>query len=77
MTAISQDLADLRREYSNKPLRRTDLDSDPIVQFDRWFQDATRALALEPNAMNVASAASSSIPTSAAARRGKLTAIRR
>lgn len=64
MTGISQDLADLRREYSNRPLRRTDLDSDPIVQFDRWFQDATRARALEPNAMNVATVGADGQPSS-------------
>ena len=44
MPDISKDLADLRREYRSQPLRRADLDADPIVQFDRWFQDAIRAL---------------------------------
>jgi pyridoxamine 5'-phosphate oxidase len=49
-----QDLADLRREYRSKPLRREDLAADPIVQFDRWFADAQRAEALEVNAMSIA-----------------------
>jgi len=33
-------LADLRREYSLSGLRRADLDADPIVQFNRWFEQA-------------------------------------
>ena len=33
-------IADLRREYSFAVLRRSDLDSDPIAQFNRWFEEA-------------------------------------
>src|SRR5262245_4853882 len=38
-------LADLRREYSFGGMRRTDLERDPIAQFNRWFEQAagTRA----------------------------------
>lgn len=50
----SHDLADLRRDYRSRPLRRQDLDPDPIVQFDRWFGEAQRAQALDPNAMSIA-----------------------
>jgi pyridoxamine 5'-phosphate oxidase len=34
-------IADLRREYSLTGLRRRDLDPDPIVQFNRWFEQAS------------------------------------
>lgn len=34
-------IADLRREYNLAGLRRKDLDPDPIVQFKRWFEQAT------------------------------------
>ena len=34
-------IADLRREYSLTGLRRDDLAADPIVQFQRWFEQAT------------------------------------
>src|SRR3974390_3475660 len=34
-------LADLRREYNLAGLRRNDLDPDPMVQFRRWFEQAT------------------------------------
>jgi pyridoxamine 5'-phosphate oxidase len=38
-------IADLRREYNLSGLRRDDLDSDPIVQFNRWFKQASGARA--------------------------------
>ena len=36
-------IADLRREYKLAGLRRADLDPDPIVQFNRWFEQASGA----------------------------------
>src|SRR5512133_3014195 len=36
-------IADLRREYNLTGLRRADLCSDPISQFQKWFEDATGA----------------------------------
>jgi pyridoxamine 5'-phosphate oxidase len=36
-------LADLRREYNLAGMRRADLASDPIVQFRKWFDQATGA----------------------------------
>jgi pyridoxamine 5'-phosphate oxidase len=38
-------IADLRKEYTLAGLRREDLNSDPIKQFKRWFDDATNARA--------------------------------
>jgi pyridoxamine 5'-phosphate oxidase len=38
-------IADLRREYNLTGLRRKDLAADPIVQFRRWFEQATGARA--------------------------------
>lgn len=64
MTDVSQDLADLRREYGGRPLRRADLDADPFAQFDRWFGEAVRAQALEPNAMSVATVDADGQPSS-------------
>jgi len=48
------DLAALREEYSQRRLRRRDLDSDPIVQFNRWLAEAVEARIKEPNAMSLA-----------------------
>jgi len=64
MPDISKDLADLRRDYRSQALRRADLDADPIVQFDRWFQDATRAGGLDANAMSVATVSADGQPSS-------------
>jgi pyridoxamine 5'-phosphate oxidase len=38
-------IADLRKEYNLTGLRRADLESDPIAQFNRWFEQATGARA--------------------------------
>src|SRR5437016_9612398 len=38
-------IADLRREYNLTGLRRKDLAQDPMVQFARWFDQATGARA--------------------------------
>ncbi len=34
-------IADIRREYNLAGLRRGDLESDPLVQFRKWFDQAT------------------------------------
>jgi len=56
-------IADLRRDYCLAGLRRKDLESDPIVQFQKWFEQARAAhasLAREKvedvNAMTLATA---------------------
>ncbi len=36
-------IADLRREYNLTGLRRRDLETDPIAQFRKWFDQATGA----------------------------------
>ena len=45
------DVAQLRREYRQAGLRRSDLCSDPVEQFRRWFQQASQAELREPDAM--------------------------
>ena len=49
------ELAALRLEYSQLGLRRSDLDPDPIKQFNLWLAEAVERQLLEPNAMTVAS----------------------
>ena len=51
MDSAHPDLTQLRREYRQAGLRRSDLCSDPVEQFRRWFQQASQAELLEPNAM--------------------------
>ncbi len=50
------DLADSRKSYEKGEMNRKDLSSDPIIQFERWYQDAERAGIEEPNAMTLATA---------------------
>ena len=49
-------LAELRREYTKGGLRRADLDPNPLVQFQKWFEQALNAQLLEPSAMTLATA---------------------
>ena len=48
------ELAALRRDYSQRGLRRGDLDPDPIVQFNAWLAEAHARQILEPNGMTLA-----------------------
>ena len=50
----SEDVATLRREYETEGLERADLAGDPITQFKRWYDDASRFGLEEPNAMTLA-----------------------
>ncbi|MFZ0386632.1 MAG: pyridoxamine 5'-phosphate oxidase [Solirubrobacteraceae bacterium] len=47
----------------DQPLRERDVDSDPIVQFDRWFADASAAEIRMPEAMAVATAGADGTPS--------------
>jgi len=51
MALSAEQLAALRCDYSLAPLRRADLDGDPVVQFNRWLEQAHVAEVIEPNAM--------------------------
>ncbi len=48
------ELAALREDYSQRGLRRSELDPDPIVQFNCWLAEAAAHQLLEPNAMTLA-----------------------
>lgn len=45
------DLNDLRQEYTKHEIDVDSVDPCPIKQFEFWFQQATQAEVLEPNAM--------------------------
>jgi pyridoxamine 5'-phosphate oxidase len=47
-------LADLRKTYALGSLSETDVDPDPIRQFERWFAQALEAKLPEPNTMTLA-----------------------
>ncbi|MCS6842156.1 MAG: pyridoxamine 5'-phosphate oxidase [Roseiflexus sp.] len=49
-------IADLRKEYTRHGLSESDIDPDPLVQFQRWFDQAVESGLIEPNAMTLATA---------------------
>lgn len=49
-------IADLRKEYTRHGLSESDVDPDPLIQFQRWFDQAVEAGLIEPNAMTLATA---------------------
>lgn len=56
-------LAELRKEYSKATLDITNVTSDPIHQFTKWFDEAIAAEVLEPNAMSLATVSSDNRPS--------------
>ena len=48
------DIESLRREYTKGGLRRSDLPSDPISQFEKWLKQTIDAGIKDPTAMTVA-----------------------
>jgi pyridoxamine 5'-phosphate oxidase len=57
-------LADLRREYCLAGLRKRDLNPNPIVQFEKWFNEAIAAEIIEPNAMVLSTVGPDAQPSS-------------
>lgn len=53
---MSKSIAELRHEYALGALRESDVDPDPIKQFERWLREAMKAQLPEPNAMTLATA---------------------
>lgn len=56
-------LEDLRREYLQKGLSRSDLMTDPMAQFKFWMQQAMDSGLLDPTAMSIATVDASGQPS--------------
>jgi len=56
------DLAEFRKEYSDRGLHREELIPDPVAQFSEWFIQATELAVHEPNAMTLATVDASGMP---------------
>jgi len=59
----SLDISALRKDYALSSLSESDVDLNPIRQFERWFADAVSAQVLEPNAMTLATATRDGVPS--------------
>ncbi|MCH8330936.1 MAG: pyridoxamine 5'-phosphate oxidase [Bacteroidetes bacterium] len=46
-------ISSIRNEYKAGPLTRSEVDPDPIKQFERWFDETLKADVNEPTAMHV------------------------
>ncbi len=57
-------LADIRSEYTRSSLDISDVNTDPLRQFDRWFTEVINAKVPEPNAMNLATVSENGTPSS-------------
>lgn len=57
------DIADFRKEYSARGLRREDMTNDPTEVFEKWFQQATEFHVHEPNAMTLATVSPEGLPS--------------
>jgi pyridoxamine 5'-phosphate oxidase len=59
-----QNIADLRKEYSRATLDFSNVNPDPIKQFEKWFDEALQAGISEPNAMHLATVNEQGKPSS-------------
>jgi pyridoxamine 5'-phosphate oxidase len=50
----NRDLNNMRESYESALLLEENCDSNPFVQFDKWFQNALDNNLIEPNAMQIA-----------------------
>jgi pyridoxamine 5'-phosphate oxidase len=60
---MNKGIADLRKEYSSETLLENDVDADPIMQFQKWWDQALATEILEPNAMTLATASPDGLPS--------------
>lgn len=58
------DLHDIREDYSKQALSEQECDADPVVQFEKWLDEAVRAQVNEPTAVNVAAVGEDGRPNS-------------
>jgi pyridoxamine 5'-phosphate oxidase len=60
---MQKNIADIRRDYSLHSLNESDIASNPIQQFTKWWNDALASEILEVNAMTLATSTKSGKPS--------------
>ncbi len=60
---MSKKIADIRKDYSHKTLVESEIESDPIKQFEKWWHDAMTANIAEVNAMTLATSSTDGMPS--------------
>jgi pyridoxamine 5'-phosphate oxidase len=61
---MNTEISSIRQEYLMTSLSETDMDQDPVVQFQHWFQQALHASIDDVNAMTLSTANAQGIPSS-------------
>lgn len=59
---MNQNIADIRINYSRKSLSETEVATEPIAQFNAWWQEAIHSELSEVNAMTLATANADGLP---------------
>lgn len=60
---MNHSIADIRKDYKLKTLREDEVSSDPVEQFIAWWSEAVNSKIEEVNAMTLATASVSGIPS--------------
>lgn len=60
---MPDNIADIRKNYSQKTLLENEVDTDAIRQFTNWWNDALKAEIDEVNAMTLATASVEAVPS--------------
>jgi len=60
---MQNNIADIRKNYSQKTLSENDVETDPMRQFDRWWKEAIASEIDEVNAMTLATASADGFPS--------------
>lgn len=56
-------IAHIRKEYTKASLDLTSVNENPILQFEKWFDEALQSNALEPSAMTLATISANGKPS--------------
>lgn len=59
---MSNNIADIRKDYKLQTLSEKEVSKDPIAQFDKWWQEAVNSGIDEVNAMTLATASADGMP---------------
>ncbi len=60
---MNQSIADIRKDYKMQSLDEKDSAANPFAQFDKWWEEATNSNIDEVNAMTLATATKSGMPS--------------
>ena len=60
---MNKNIADIRKDYQLQSLLETDVASNPFEQFNRWWDDAIKSELDEVNAMTLATASATGMPS--------------